>query len=307
MSDLPPLTQLSVCEPFEHGKMVSDIMKTAYETWLSERSDPEYIRSWPSDSPWTDAGAKKRVQICISDSNPFAVLHFYRSLSFPNLREKVVQKLVTDCLNVGQLAENVKKMLNFGTIGEFTSEIQIRGREECIESEFIKYVYRSPTTCITTSNENYDSIKTLVDSGVFFLFPKTLSTNQFLATVPYWQVLDLFWGYKVYSEDHTNDLDSSCHMYDSKQHFMSSDTGHDKDLKRLVYSNDVDLKSIANTALQKLANLARSDIDEFERLQRLDETVFMINTHTEGSGSYTFASFYEDTQTYENAMKRFGL
>jgi hypothetical protein len=309
MTLLPSLTQLSVGAPGgdEQGEMVSEIMKTAYETWLSERSDPEYIRSWPSDSPWTEAGAKKRVQICISDINPFAVLHFYRSLSFPDLRERVVQTLVAGCRDMGQLAENMTKLFNHDTIGHFTSVIQIRGRDECIESDYIKYVYKSSTVCISTSTDEYSSIKTLVDSGMFYIFPKNLSVNEFLATVEYWKVLDLFWGYKVYSEDHTTDFDSARHMFMSKNDFMTTDTGHDVELKTLLYSDDANLEAVAQMALQKLADVARSDDDLFYRLQTLNETVFMINTHAPPSRSYTFDSFYEDTMTYDNAMKKFGM
>jgi len=311
MTLLPSLTQLSVGAPSdggdEQGDMISEIMKTAYETWLSERSDPEYIRSWPSDSPWTEVGAKKRVQLCISDINPFAVLHFYRSLSFPDLRERVVQTLVAGCRDIGQLAENMTKRFNHDTIGQFTSLIQIRGRDECIESDYIKYVYKSSTACISTSTDQYSSIKALVDTGMFYIFPKNLAVNHFLATVEYWKVLDLFWGYKVYNEDHTTDFDSTRHMYMTKAEFMANDTGHDVELKRMVYNDDADLKTVANLALQKLADLVRSDNDMFYRLQTLNETVFMINTHTPPSRSYTFDSFFVDTQTYENAMKRFGL
>ena len=207
-----------------------------------------------------------------------------------------------------QLAANVTKMFNHTSMGYFTDIIQIRGHDECVDSNFIRYVYKSPTACISTSVDTYEKIKRVMDSGTFFLFPTTLSANGFIQSIPYWKVLDLFWGYNSYSTDHNDpELDTSTHMYKDHDVFMSTDTGHDEELKKLVYDDDVDLQKVADMAMMKLYELSSSDMARLHDVQSSIETVFMININNPPSKSYTFDSFFGDIDVYKKAIKRLGV
>ena len=280
---------------YQKYEYLSDILKTAYHTWLDN------IRSWPKCSPWTVAGKRNRIQICISNSNPFVVVQFYRSLSFPDFRAQIVETLVTGCGDMGQLAENVTKMLKHDTLGQFNTYIETRGSEVYEESEHVKYLYMSDTASISSSTINYPVIKNLIDSGEFFLFPLNLSTNKFLDKVEFWKVLDLFWGYKSYGTDHTTAFDSRVHPYLTKSEFMESNTGHDVELKMAVYGDCKNLRAVAHMALTKLASLAGTNED----LQTSDEKILYIKTHTPTRQWYTFDSFIHDRSMYNNAMNKF--
>ena len=95
-------------------------------------------------------------------------------------------------------------------------------------------------------------------------------------------MLDLFWGYK-------EDTD-----------------GRDQDLTNLIYPPR-SLTSVADMALKKLSDMARSDMKLFDAVQTAEEQVFMFNPRTPSSRSYTFDTFYQDVPVYTQAMEPFVL
>ena len=148
---------------------VVDLMEAAYTTWLAERTDTNYLRSWPTVSPWTDDGAKNRVQIYVSDTCPFAPIHFYRSMAFPDVRKRAVRTLVEKCKNMNDLAVEMTRLYNHSTLRCSTRIIQLRGRSECSDSKYIKYIYKSETVCISTDATDFDDVNELLSSDTFFV------------------------------------------------------------------------------------------------------------------------------------------
>ena len=236
---IPTMTQLDINvngsgNEEDNMSKVVDIMEGAYSAWIEGRTDSNYLRSWPVESPWTEAGANKRVQICVSEICPFAVLHFYRSMIIPDLREQVVRTLIEGCENMSQLAYNVRQMFHHHALLKSMNIVQIRGHAECTESRYIRYLHKSNTACISTSNDTFDDIKNIISKGKFFLYPTTLEACSFMESIPYWKVLDLFWGYDHYNIDHGEDFDSSRHMFRNLDDFMNQNTDHDIELNKRV-------------------------------------------------------------------------
>jgi hypothetical protein len=208
---------------------------------------------------------------------------------------------------MSQLAHNVSLMLGHSTLLKSLNIIQIRGRTECVESTHIKYIYKSGTACISTDSKTFEGVKRIMSNGTFFLYPTTLAAGSFMESMPYWTVLDLFWGYDIYSKDHgEQERDTGQYQYSNLAEFMKSDTRHDTELKNLVYGEGALLRDVADMAMRKLAEMARSN-DLFDAVRGAQETVFMINRATSSSLSYTFDTFYGDKDTYAQEMKKFGL
>ena len=309
---LPSMIHLSIgangddAEPKQSVPLV-DILQGAYATWIQQKTSENYLRTWPTESPWTEAGAQKRVHIRISDRCPFAIIHFYRVIAHPEVRDRVVRSLIEGCTNMSQLAKKVATMLNHNTLSCSESIIQIRGHRECTESPHVHFIYKTDAVCITTSVDKKDEISRIMSTGQFFLYPQTLKACNFTQQIKYGKVLDLFWGYTNYSEDHGDEFDSSKHSFQYVSHFMEADTSHDKDLKTMIYNRTANatLYDIADSAMRSLAEMAKASPD-FVQAQGSDEQVFMIDTGA-SSASYTCDSFFGDKTTYTREMRKFDV
>lgn len=321
--NVPSMARLSVNTSSDNECMrlsfISDMMKVAYETWMSPQMPAlDYVRCWPqiTESPWTPEGAKKRLSINISSVNPFTVVAFYRLLSTQDkpTTDRLVDQLMEGCTSMKQLAENITRVLA-PEVFQFVDDyrIDIRGRADCEETHHVRYLYKSTSSpvCISTPATQYDTIQKMMlqQESEFFIYPSRLKALNYLKYVinpELWKILDLFMGYGRYLVHDTGTFNDCTHMYESVEHFMNHETGHDADLKQMVYgrcgltSTTVEyLRTVASTVVSKLGRMI-SDVskDTLEAVLTSEEMVFMVDMRENRGIAYTYNQFFSDECTF---------